>query len=95
MCHTKKNNQISVRLNPEALQQLQDAQSKGYTTSQYINGLINGTSIIDIGQYRQIIPHLCELETLLELENDSEQKEAMRGELRKLWQCLKSFQKTT
>ena len=95
MCQTKKNNKISARLNPAALQQLQDAQSKGYTTSQYINDLINRTSIIDIGQHRQLIQHLCELEHLLEFEKDDEQKDAMRGELNKLWRCLKSFQKTT
>ena len=95
MCQTKTNNKISARLNPTALQQLQDAQSKGYTTSQYINDLINGTSIIDIGQHRQLIQHLCELERLLEFEKDDEQKDAMRGELNKLWRCLKSFPETT
>ena len=84
MSQTKKKNQISVRLKPEALQQLQDAKSKGYTTSQYINDLINKTNIIDISQYRKLIPHLCELEALLEHEKDSDQKEAMRGEINKL-----------
>ena len=91
----QKKKLTSVRLDPEALMRLQDAKDKGYTASQYINDIIKNTVVIDIGQYRQLIPHLCELERLLESEKDDEQKDAMRGELNKLWRCLKSFPETT
>ena len=50
---------------------------------------------MDVGQYRKIIPHICELESLLEHEEDISQKNAMRGELNKIWRHLKSFQENT
>ena len=91
----KSEKRISVRLDSEAEQKLQEAKEKGYTTSQYINDLIKETSVIDIGQYREFIPHLCELESLLEHEEDINIKNAMRRELHKIWLCLKSFQENT
>ncbi len=90
MTKSKTDKRVTVRLTPEAALRLQEAKNKGYTTSQYVNELIKGSSVIDIGQCRQLIPHLCNLETLLEHEKDSSQKDAMRKEIRELWQCLKS-----
>lgn len=95
MTKTRTDRKISVRLDPEADSRLREAISNGYTTSRYINDLIKGTAIIDIGQYRQLIPPLCNLETLLEHEKDSAQKGAMRKEIRELWRSLKSFQENT
>lgn len=91
----KSEKRISVRLDSEAAAKLQEARDKGYTTSQYINNLIKGTAVMDVGQYRKIIPHICELESLLEHEEDINQKNAMRGELNKIWRHLKSFQENT
>ncbi len=95
MGQTKKDKRITVRLDPEAAVKLQDAKDKGYTTSQYINGLIKKSVVMDIGQCRKLIPCICELENLLEQEEDSIQKDAMRNEVYKIWQCLKSFQENT
>lgn len=95
MTQSKKEKRISVRLDPEAAIKLREAKDKGYTTSQYINGIIKGKAVMDIGQYRKLIPHLCGLESLLEYEEDIDQKNAMREELNNLWQCLKSFQENT
>ena len=95
MSQTKKDKRISVRLDPEASQKLEDAKAKGYTQSQYINDIIKETVIADLGQYRKLLSPLCELESLLEHEKSSELKNAMRGEVNKLWRCLKSFPETT
>ena len=86
---------ISVRLDSEAVEKLQEAKDKGYTTSQYINDLIKEKTVVDLGQYRKLIPHLCELESFLEHEEDVKRKNIMRGEINNLWQCLKSFQEST
>lgn len=86
---SKKSKKISIRLDHEAAAKLQEAKDKGYTASQYTNDLIKGSTIVDIGKCRQIIPPLCELESLLEHEENVEQKVSMRGELNKIWQCLK------
>lgn len=95
MSPTKKDKRISVRLDPEAAIILQDAKNKGYTTSQYINAIIKKTAVMDIGQYRKIFPHLCELERLLEDNDDVTQKNDMRREVNNIWRCLKSFQENT
>lgn len=92
MPKTKKDKRISVRLDPEAALRLQEVQNKGYTSSQYINNLIKGTAVIDIGQYRQLIPHLCRLDDLLERSENSTATDAIKKEVRQLWRCLKSFQ---
>ena len=91
----KPDKRISVRLDPEASRVLQDAKDKGYTTSQFINSLIKGSAVIDIGQYRKLIPPLSNLLSLLEREEDTQRKESMRKEVNQLWRYLKSFQGNT
>ena len=95
MKQSKTDKRITVRLDSEAAVKLQEAKDKGYTISKYINHLLKGVVAIDLGQYRELIPPLCELETLLENEEDAEQRDAMREELNQIWQCLKSFQEAT
>lgn len=95
MRKSSTSNKISVRLDSEAVKKLQESKDKGYTTSQYINDLIKKKTVVDLGQYRKLIPHLCELESLLEHEEDTKLKNFMRGEVNNLWQCLKSFQENT
>lgn len=94
MTRSKTDKRVSVRLDPEASKRLQEAQSKGYTTSRYINDLIKGSSVIDIGQCRQLLPHLSRLNNILEFAENSRETEAIREEVHQLWLCLKSFRET-
>lgn len=92
MKSSKSDKKISVRLTPEANNLLQEAKTKGYTVSNYINGLILGTVALDLAQYRCLIPNLCHLESLLTEERDTELRNEMKKEINGLWRFLKSFQ---
>lgn len=95
MRQSKTDKRISVRLDPEASRLLQEVKDKGYTTSQFINSLIKGSAVIDIGQYRKLIPPLSNLQSLIEREENTQRKESMRKEVNQLWRSLKSFQENT
>lgn len=95
MRQSKTDKRISVRLDLEASRLLQEVKDKGYTTSQFINSLIKGSAVIDIGQYRKLIPPLSNLQSLIEREENTQRKESMRKEVNQLWRSLKSFQENT
>ncbi len=95
MANQCKTTKISIRLGDEASAKLKEAKQKGYTTSQYIEGLINGSAIVDIGLVRSLMPHIFNLQTILEHEEDSDIRNDMREELHKICQSLRSLQNNT
>ncbi len=95
MANQCKTTKISIRLGDEASAKLKEAKQKGYTTSQYIEGLINGSAIVDIGLVRSLMPHILSLQTILEHEEDPDIRNDMREELHKICQYLRSLQNST
>lgn len=92
MTNQGKKTKISIRLGDEASAKLKEAKQKGYTTSQYIEGLINGSAIVDIGLVQGLMPHIFNLQTILEHEEDPEIRNEMREELHKICRYLRSLQ---
>lgn len=92
MANQNKTTKISIRLSKESSDKLQEAKQKGYTTSQYIESLIKGSAIVDIGLVQGLMPHICNLQTILEHEENPEIRNDMRGELHKICQSLRSLQ---
>lgn len=89
-CEKTKDKRISVRLDAEASKKLADMQAKGYTTSQYINTAIKGSTSVEIDVLRAIMIHISNLQSKFEFEEDTEVKRAMRRELNEICLVLKS-----
>lgn len=87
-----KEKRISVRLDNEASKKLEEAKAKGYTTSQFVNEKMKNSNILDLNSLRDIIISINKIQTNLEDEEDIEIKNAIREELNRICQSLKSFQ---
>ena len=92
-----KTKRITVRLDSEAAKKVGEANAKGFTTSQYINKIIKGSSSceVDIRAMRSILISVSRLQSQLEFETDPEMKKNMREELNQICHVLKSFQSHT
>ena len=82
-----KPKKISVRLDNEASQKLEEAKAKGYTTSQFVIEKIKNSNAIDLNSLRNIMISINMIQNELE-----EVKNSIREELHKICQSLKSFQ---
>lgn len=93
----EKGKKISVRLDMEATKRLNQANARGYTTSQYINRIIKNSSAgsMDLDAMRSIMISINRLQYQLEFEEDLEIKMNMREELNKICRVLRSFQSPT
>ena len=93
----EKGKKISVRLDVEATKRLNQANTRGYTTSQYINSIIKSSSAdsMDLNAMRSIMVSINRLHYQLEFEEDPKIKMNMREELNKICHVLKSFQNPT
>ncbi len=83
-----KEKRITVRLSESSIQKLEDAKNKGYTTSNFVNDLISSSVISDIGLRKNIMIHICKIQSELEFEQDPEIKRNMREELNEVCRCL-------
>ena len=87
-----KPKKISVRLDNEAAQKLEEAKAKGYTTSQFVIEKIKNSNVIDLNSLRNVMISINMIQNELEFEEDIEIKNSIREELNKICQSLKSFQ---
>lgn len=83
---------ISVRLDNEASQKLEEAKAKGYTTSQFVIEKIKNSNAIDLNSLRNIMISINKIQNELELEEDIAVKNSIREELNNICRSLKSFQ---
>ncbi len=90
-----KTKRISVRLDKEASQKLEEAKEKGYTTSQFVNEKMKKSNILDLNSLRNVMISINKIQTHLEFEENIEMKNAIREELDRVCQSLKSFQSHT
>lgn len=91
----KKENRITVRLSEYSAQKLNEAKKKGYSTSDFVNDLISKSVVNDIKLKRNIMVHICKIQSELEFEQDPEIKKNMREELNLICRCLESSQDPT
>jgi len=91
----KKETRITVRLSEYSAQKLNEAKGKGYSTSDFVNDLISKSVVNDIDLRRNIMIHICKMQSELEFEEDPEIKKNMREELNLICQCLRSSQDPT
>ena len=87
-----KPKKISVRLDNESSQKLEEAKAKGYTTSQFVIEKIKSSNVIDLNSLRSIMISINMIQNELEFEENIEVKNSIREELNKICQSLKSFQ---
>lgn len=80
---------ICVRLNSDNSEKLNAAIQKGYSISDFINTLISGSDVINISDSRNLMKHICHMETLVEGMEDIEIKNELRKELWETCQFLK------
>lgn len=83
---------ISVRLDNEATQKLEEAKAKGYTTSQFVIEKIKNSNVIDLNSLRNIMISINIIQNKLEFEEDIEVKNSIREELNNICRSLRSFQ---
>lgn len=90
----EKIEKISVRLDAEAVQKLNEAVDKGFTKSQYINKIIKDSTAVDndINLGRAIVISINKIQSQLEFEEDTEMKKNIREELNEICHVLKSSQ---
>lgn len=88
----KKEIRITVRLNEEANQCLNKAKERGYSISQYVNEILVKPVVdcIDLNSEREIMVHICKMQSELEFEQDPSIKENMREELNQICRALRS-----
>ena len=93
----RKTKRITVRLDYEAAKKVEEANARGFSTSQYINKIIKGSSSceMDIRSMRSILMSISRLQSQLEFETDPVIKKNMREELNQICRVLKSFQNHT
>lgn len=91
----KKETRITVRLTERSAQKLDEAKKKGYSTSGLVNDLISKSVVNDINLKRNIMVHICKIQSELEFEQDPEIKKNVREELNLICQCLESSQGPT
>lgn len=87
-----KTKRISVRLDNEAALKLEEAKSKGYTTSQYVNEKMKDSNTINLNSLRNLMISITKIQTELEFEEDIKIKNSIREELNSICLSLKSFQ---
>ena len=85
-----KHNKISVRLSDRANKKLIEAESRGYTKSEYINNAIIECNTTNMGELRTVIACVCNIQTELELITDVTAQNKIRKELSILCRALKS-----
>ena len=86
---------ISVRLTTEAAFKLAQLTSAGHKTSNVINELLSSTPVINALPAREIMCHICQIQSEIEFETDPEIKNNIRKELNDLCRLLKSSAGTT
>lgn len=86
---------ISVRLTTEAAFKLAQLNSMGHKTSNVINELLSSTPVINALPAREIMRHICQIQSEIEFETDPEIKNNIRKELNDLCRLLKSSAGTT
>ena len=84
-----------MRLDNEASRKLEEAKSKGYTTSQFVNEKMKESNILDLNSLRNVMVSINKIQTNLEFEENIETKTAIREELNQICQSLKLFQSHT
>lgn len=87
-----KPKRISVRLDNEASQILEEAKANGYTTSQFVLEKMKNSNIIDLNSLRNIMISINKIQYEIEFEENMEMKSSIREELNNICQSLKSFQ---
>lgn len=86
---------ISVRLDNEAAQRLNEAKTKGYTTSQFVMEKIKNSNVTDLNLLRNIMISINKIQNEIEFEENIEMKNSIREELNNICLSLKSFQSHT
>lgn len=89
---SKKSSPISIRLSNTAVDKVKSAEEKGYTRSAFIEEAIMGTTIQDQKDIRDIVTHICHLETITADMKEGTVKTEIREELNALCQILRSSQ---
>ena len=85
-----KHNKISVRLSDKANKKLIEAESRGYTKSEFVNNAIIGCNTANICELRTAMACVCNIQTELELITDATAQNKIRKELSILCRALKS-----
>lgn len=91
MIFMQKKKSISLRLSPEARQKCEDAITKGYSRTAFIDQAIRSIPYYDKAIEQKLLPHFCAIaESVAAIKGNPDLKAEMRKELDEICRYLNS-----